>query len=171
MFGLDSPGGPLYPPRTVTRGKSDKTGGIQVVAKNRKAYFNYTVVEHVEAGLVLTGTEVKSLRDGKIQLLDAYATVERGEIWLIHLHISEYVNGSVYNHLPIRPRKLLLHKKEIEKLWEKVKERGYTLIPLEIYFKNGRAKVKLGLCKGKAEYDKRETIRDRDERRRDARDE
>lgn len=155
----------------MTRGKSDKAEGIKLVAKNKKAYFNYTVVESIEAGLVLNGTEVKSLRDGLVQLLDAYVVIERGEAWMLHAHISEYTNGSVYNHMPIRPRKLLLHKKELEKLHDKVKERGWTLIPLELYFKDGLAKVKVGLCKGKAEYDKRDTIRDRDERRRDAREE
>lgn len=139
--------------------------GIKLIAKNRKAYFNYHVVEHLEAGLVLTGTEVKSLRDGKLQLLDSYAAIERNEVFLLHAHIGEYENGTVGAHLPTRARKLLLNRKEIDRLAHKVQERGYTLIPLEVYFKNSRAKVKLGLCRGKAAYDKRATIRERDERR------
>jgi SsrA-binding protein len=136
--------------------------GIKVVAKNKKAYFNYTVIEQIEAGLVLTGSEVKSLRDGRLQLLDAYAVIQRGEMYLMHAHISEYKNGAYANHLPTRARKLLLHRKEIDKLARKVDERGYALVPLEVYFKRGRAKVKLGLCKGKAAYDKRATIKARD---------
>jgi SsrA-binding protein len=136
-----------------------------MVAKNRKAFFNYHVVDHVEAGIALTGTEVKSLRDGKLQLADAYATIERGEVFLIHAFIGEYGHGSFYNHAPTRARKLLLHRREIDRLEQTVKERGFTLIPLEVYFKNSRAKVKLGVCRGKAAYDKRAAIRERDERR------
>jgi SsrA-binding protein len=144
---------------------SAKNDGIKLVAKNRKALFDYEVVESVEAGIVLSGTEVKSLREGKLQLTDAYATIDRGEAWLHHAHIGEYKNGGHYNHIPNRSRKLLLHRNQIEKLGRKVAERGYTFVPLEVYFNKGRAKVKLGLCRGKAEYDKRHSIRDRDERR------
>jgi SsrA-binding protein len=141
------------------------TAAIKLVAKNKKAYFNYHVLEQVEAGLVLTGSEVKSLREGRLQLLDAYATVERGEVFLVHAHIGEYKNGAYANHAPTRTRKLLLHRREIDRLANKVEERGFTLIPLEVYFKDGRAKVKIGLCKGKAAYDKREAIKERDARR------
>lgn len=145
--------------------QADNQDGVKLVAKNRKALFNYHVEDTIEAGLVLRGTEVKSLRDGKVQLLDSYAIVDHHEIFLIHAHIGEYSHGTVYNHEPTRARKLLLHKREIERLEQKVRERGFTLIPLEIYFREGRAKVKLGVCRGKAEYDKREAIKERDERR------
>lgn len=155
----------------MSKAKGEKTGkdGTKLVAKNKKAYFNYQVVEDLEVGLVLTGTEVKSLREGKLQLMDAYAMIERGEVWLVHAHIGEYGHGSYYNHVPLRPRKLLLHRKEIEKLGRKVEEKGFTLIPLEVYFREGRAKVKLGLCRGKASHDKRDSIKERDVRRESSR--
>jgi SsrA-binding protein len=149
--------------------KNGKDPGVKLVARNKKAFFNYHVLEQVEAGMVLTGSEVKSLRDGKLQLLDSYATIERGEAFLLHAHIGEYKNGAYANHAPTRTRKLLLHRREIDRLANKVEEKGYTLIPLEVYFREGRAKVKLGLCKGKAAYDKREAIKERDERRERAR--
>lgn len=137
----------------------------QPIIKNRKAYFDYEIEEEVEAGIVLKGTEVKSLRAGKVQMNDAYARIERGEAFLAQLHISEYEFGNLNNHDPVRVRKLLLNKVEIERLHRKVAEKGFTLIPLEIYFKNGKAKVKIGLCRGKKAHDKRRTIRDRDVRR------
>lgn len=139
--------------------------GVQLIAKNRKARFDYTVVDEVEAGIMLRGTEVKALRDGKLQLVDAYAMIENGEAYLHHAHISEYKNATVFNHDPIRIRKLLLHRREIDRLNAKVKEKGLTLIPLDVYFKNGRVKINLGLCRGKAHYDKRAAIRDRDDKR------
>ncbi len=139
--------------------------GVKRIVLNRKALFNYQVIDHIETGIVLTGTEVKSLRDGKIQLVDAYAHVERGEVYLHHAHIAEYTNGNIHNHDPIRTRKLLLHRQEIFRLEQRVKEKGLTLVPLELYFKRGRVKVKLGFCRGKALHDKRAAIRDRDERR------
>jgi SsrA-binding protein len=142
-----------------------KPTGLKLVAKNKKAYFNYEVLDKVEAGLVLVGSEVKSLRSGKLQLVDAYAKIEEGEAWLIHAHIGDYDHAGAWAHDPTRKRKLLLKKKEIEKLAEKAREKGYTIIPLEVYFKEGRAKVLLGLCKGKAVHDKRKTIRDRDQQR------
>jgi SsrA-binding protein len=148
-----------------------KVDGVKHVATNRKALFNYHVEEHLEVGIALMGSEVKSLRDGKVQLLDAYAIIERGEVWLLHMHIGEYANAGYAGHSPIRARKLLLHRKEIEKLARKVEEKGYTLIPLELYFKRGRLKVKLGLCKGKQAYDKRASIKERDEQRAARRDE
>ena len=138
---------------------------IKVVAKNKKAYFNYDVLDKVEAGLVLVGSEVKSLRAGKLQLVDAYAKIEEGEAFLIHAHIGDYDHAGAWAHDPTRKRKLLLHKKEIERLAGKAREKGYTIIPLEVYFKEGRAKVLLGLCKGKAVHDKRKTIRERDQQR------
>ncbi len=151
----------------MSRGKDKQKSpaGTKVVAKNKKAYFNYQIFETLEAGLVLQGTEVKSLRAGLLQLVDAYAKIEGKEAWLIHAHIGEYSHGGVFNHDPVRRRKLLLHKKEIEKLDAKTRERGYTLIPLEVYFHEGRAKVLLGLGKGKAVHDKRASIKTRDEQR------
>ncbi|MEQ9500140.1 MAG: SsrA-binding protein SmpB [Deltaproteobacteria bacterium] len=139
--------------------------GVKLIVKNRKARFDYTIVDEVEAGVVLQGTEVKSLRDGKIQLADAYAMIDNGEAYLHHAHIAEYTNGNIFNHDPIRIRKLLLHRREIDRLNSKVREKGLTLIPLDVYFKNGRVKINLGLCKGKAHYDKRAAIRERDEKR------
>ena len=138
---------------------------IKLVAKNKKAYFNYEVMEKHEAGLVLRGSEVKSLRAGKLQLVDAYAKIEQGEAWLIHAHIGDYDHAGAWAHDPTRQRKLLLHRQEIEKLESKVREKGFTIIPLEVYFKEGRAKVLLGVCRGKAVHDKRKAIRERDEQR------
>jgi SsrA-binding protein len=143
--------------------------GVQLVAKNRKALFDYEVLDTVEVGLVLKGTEVKSLRDGKLQFRDAYASVHNGEMWLHHAHIAEYTHGNVFNHDPSRSRKLLAHRHEIDRLEAKVNEKGVTLIPLEVYFRRGKAKVKLGLCRGKAKQDKRQSIKERDERRAQAR--
>lgn len=145
--------------------KGQPAEGIKLVAKNRKAFFEYEVTEQVEAGLVLAGSEVKSLRDGRLQLVDAYCVFERDELFMHHAHIGEYRNGAYANHVPTRQRKLLLHKKELERWARKVDERGFTIIPLEVYFKDGRAKVKIGLCRGKAVHDKRAAIKDRDERR------
>lgn len=153
----------------MKRTKPRRPPGVHVVAQNRKARFNFEVVDAFEVGVVLTGTEVKSLRDGKIQLMDAYATVEAGEVWLNHAHIAEYANGTHANHEPTRRRKLLLHRPQIDRLESKVKERGFTLIPLEVYFKEGRAKLMLGLCRGKAVHDKRHAIRERDDKRAAAR--
>ncbi len=116
----------------------------------------------MEVGLVLKGTEVKSLGDGKLQFVDAYAQITEGEVFVHQMHISEYEQGTYANHDPRRVRKLLLHRDEITRLRRKVVEKGYTLIPLEVYFRNGRAKMRLGLCKGKRDFDKRATIRDRD---------
>lgn len=145
--------------------KNKPTPGVQMVARNRKAFFSYEVLEAIEAGMVLQGTEVKSLRAGKLQLLDAYVLIEQGEAYLHHAHIAEYSHGTYANHAPTRTRKLLMHKRELERLLTKVKEKGFTLVPLEVYFKEGRAKVKVGLCRGKAQHDKRATIKDRDEKR------
>lgn len=140
--------------------------GKKIVAVNRKARHDYSILETFETGIVLTGTEVKSLRNGKVSLQDSYADVKNGEVWIYNLHISPYEHGNIYNHDPKRPRKLLLNKDEIAYLVGKVKERGLTLIPLSIYFnERGWAKVELGLAKGKKLYDKRRDIAEREERR------
>ena len=139
--------------------------GIKIVARNRRARHDYELLEKVEAGLVLTGTEVKSLRNGKANLEDAYAEVNDGEAWLVGCDIPEYVQGNRENHLPKRPRKLLLHKREIAKLDSRTTEKGITLIPLSIYFKKGMAKVELSLAKGRKTFDKREAIKKQDAKR------
>jgi SsrA-binding protein len=135
------------------------------VAVNRRAFHDYFVDERLEAGLVLTGTEVKSLREGKCSMRDGYVRVEGGEAWLENVHISGYVRGGYVNHEPMRPRKLLLHGKEIASLIGKVKQKGYTLIPLRVYFLRNRAKVEIGLCRGKRQYDKRQALAAADARR------
>lgn len=130
--------------------------------KNRRARYDYSIEEEVEAGIVLVGTEVKSLRKGEANLNDAYAGEQGEEMWLYNAYIAEYTGGNQFNHESRRPRKLLLHKKEINKLMGRVKAKGVTLIPLSIYFSRGRAKVKLGLATGKRQHEKRDTIKDRD---------
>lgn len=139
--------------------------GIKVVARNKKARFEYFIEDKFEAGLVLVGTEVKSLRAGKVSLKDSYGSVRDGEVFLVGAHITPYSHGTHVNHKPERERKLLLHKREIKKLYGKTRERGFTLVPLSIYFKKGKAKLEMGLGKGKAKYDKREAIKKKDERR------
>jgi SsrA-binding protein len=139
--------------------------GVKLIAKNKKARFNYELSERFEAGMVLTGTEVKSLRLGKANLTDAYARLKDGEVWLMSLHIGPYPYAYYDNHEPERPRKLLLHRAEIKKLTGKVQEQGMSLIPLALYFKRGVAKVELVLAKGKKRHDKRETIKRRDQQR------
>jgi len=135
----------------------------RVVATNRKAYHDYFIEEKFEAGIVLKGTEVKSLRDRRVNLQDSYAGVKDGEIFLHHCHISPYSHGNIMNHDPIRVRKLLLHKKEINKLLGKTQQKGLTLVPLRIYFsERGLAKVELGLAKGKKQHDRRESIKTRE---------
>jgi SsrA-binding protein len=135
----------------------------RVVADNRKARFNYFIDENFEAGIVLTGTEVKSLRDGRSNIADAYASEENGEIWLINSYIPEYHGGNRFNHEPRRPRKLLLNRREINKLLGTLKRGGVTLVPLSVYFnERGRAKVDLGLARGKQAHDKRATIKERE---------
>ncbi|MBX3088160.1 MAG: SsrA-binding protein SmpB [Cryobacterium sp.] len=135
--------------------------GQKVVATNRKARHDYNIEDTYEAGLVLTGSEVKSLREGRASLVDGYAFIDAGEAWLDAVHIPEYVGGTWNNHAPRRTRKLLLHKAQILKIQGKVKEGGYTLIPLSLYFSDGRAKVELAVAKGKREYDKRQALRER----------
>ena len=132
---------------------------------NRKARYDYFIEDEFEAGVVLTGTEIKSIREGKVNLGDSYAIIRNEEIYLLNTHISSYDKGNVFNHEEDRTRKLLMHKSEIKKLNNKVTLEGYTLIPLKIYFNKGRAKVLIGLCKGKKNYDKREAIKKRDTER------
>lgn len=135
----------------------------KVVATNRKAYHDYHVEERFEAGLVLRGTEVKSLREGRVNLQDSYASVDDGEVFLHHCHISPYSHGNIMNHDPLRTRKLLLHRKEINKLIGRTQQQGFTLVPLRIYFSTrGQAKVELALAKGKKLYDRRETVKARE---------
>ena len=129
---------------------------------NRQASHNYYITDTIEAGISLTGTEIKSIRNGKCNIKDSYAIVKNSEVYLLNTHISPYEKGNIFNHDETRTRKLLLHKKEILKLRDKVEIEGYTLIPLKIYFKNGRAKVALGVCKGKHNYDKKEVLKEKD---------
>jgi SsrA-binding protein len=146
-----------------------KESGRKLIAQNRKARHDYTIEDVYEAGMVLLGTEVKSLREGRASLVDAYATVRDGEVWLENLHIPEYTQGTWTNHEPRRRRKLLLHRQEIEKLVGKTKESGLTLVPLSLYFKDGRAKVEIALARGKRSYDKRQSLAARDAQREIAR--
>lgn len=143
--------------------------GEKLVAKNRRAFFEYEVLDQVEAGLVLKGTEVKSLRDGQLQLGDAYARFIRGELFLVNANIAAYKMGGYSNHEPARARKLLLHKRELARISTKIEEKGFTVVPLAVYFKRGLAKVRLGVCRGKKLYDKREAIAKRDAARSAAR--
>jgi SsrA-binding protein len=143
---------------------TDKTK-IKSVSKNKKAFHDYFVDETYETGISLFGTEVKSVREGKINLKDSYVSVKTGEAILIGMHISPYEKGNIFNKDPLRPRKLLLHRREINKLIGLTQQQGYTLIPLEVYFKGSYVKVALGLCRGKKNYDKREAIAERDAKR------
>lgn len=129
---------------------------------NREAKFNYFILEEIECGISLVGTEVKSIRDSKCNLKDSYAIIRNNEVYLLNMHINEYKEGNIFNHDPKRTRKLLLHKKEILKLSNKVNQEGCTLVPLKLYFQKNKVKILLGLCKGKKNFDKRETIKERD---------
>lgn len=142
-----------------------RESGEKVVATNRKARHDYTIEDTYEAGIVLQGTEVKSLREGRASLVDGYAFIDGGEIWLDAVHIPEYTEGTWNNHTPRRKRKLLMHKAQIIKISHKTKEGGYTLVPLSIYFLNGKAKVEIAVAKGKREYDKRQALRERQDQR------
>jgi SsrA-binding protein len=139
-----------------------RESGRKLIASNRKARHDYTILDTWEAGIVLTGTEVKSLRAGRASLVDGYAIIKDGEVWLEGVHVAEYAEGTWTNHTPRRIRKLLLNRSEINRLIGKIKEGGLTLIPLEMYFSDGRAKVELALARGKKEYDKRQTLAKRD---------
>lgn len=139
--------------------------GTKLIAQNKKARFNYSIEDTYECGIELQGTEVKSFKNGNISFPDAFAEIIKNEVWVKNLHISEYSFSSIFNHNPDRPKKLLLHKEEIKRLDRKVQEKGFTLIPLDFYLKNGRVKVKLGVCKGKKQFDKRADIKERDVKR------
>jgi SsrA-binding protein len=138
---------------------------IKTIATNRKAYHNYHILDSLEAGIVLTGTEIKSIRAGRVSLSDAYVRPEGGELWLMNVHIARYEAGSYMSHTPTRPRKLLLHRKEIDNLTSQVLEKSLTLVPLRLYIKNGVAKVEIAPAKGKKLYDKRESIARRELKR------
>jgi SsrA-binding protein len=138
---------------------------IKIIAQNRRARFEYEILDKFEAGLVLVGTEVKSLRQGKCNLADAYAVEEAGEMHLLHLDIPEYSHGNRMNHTPKRPRKILLHRQEIAKIRQRMREKGYTVVPLSLYLKEGLVKVELALVRGKKTHDKRETLAKKDARR------
>jgi SsrA-binding protein len=153
-----------------TDDKTEKSSpGDGVIARNKRATHDYHILDRWEAGIVLTGTEVKALRNGKANLTDAYGIVKEGEVWILNLHIAPYEHGNVYNHEPTRTRKLLMHKREIRRLIGSVEREGLTLIPLDLYFKQGKAKVTLALGKGKKLHDKREDLRRRDDEREMAR--
>lgn len=139
--------------------------GTKLIAQNKKAFHDYHIEETLETGIVLTGTEVKSLRAGRVNLRDSYVTVEKGELFLIGAHISPYEQGNIFNHDPLRNRKLLAHSREIRRLYGKVQMAGYTLVPTKMYFKDGRAKVEIGLAKGKTTYDKRQTLAKKEHQR------
>lgn len=143
----------------------DSAEGKKTVASNRRARHEYDVLERLEAGIALTGTEVKSVRAGKVSIAEAFARVEKGEVWLHDMHISPYEPGGRWNVDPLRPRKLLLHRKEIRKLVGGVEEKGRTLVPLEIYFKRGRAKVELAVAKGRKLHDKRDALKRQEAKR------
>jgi SsrA-binding protein len=154
-----------YEKMLVKEGLSMSKDGIKVLAQNKKARHDYFIEETYEAGIVLTGTEIKSIRKGRVNLKDGYAGIRNGEAWLYNVHISEYEQGNRYNHDPVRTRKLLLHRSEIHKLLGQTKVQGYSLVPLRLYLKGGFCKVEIGLAKGKKNYDKRESIKQRDAQR------
>jgi SsrA-binding protein len=146
----------------MARSKDQSSDDIKDICRNRRAFHEYEVFDRLECGLVLTGTEVKSLRDGHASLEDAYAKIEDGEVWLLGSDIPEYAMGNRMNHKPKRPRKLLLHRREIARFAGKASQRGFTLVPLRMYFRNGRAKVELAVCRGRQLRDKRQTLKQKD---------
>jgi len=139
--------------------------GIKVVATNRKAGHDYFLLEHYEAGIALQGSEIKSIRAGQMSLAEAYVKLDGREAWLVDAHIAPYEQASIFNHEPRRPRRLLMHRSELRKLWNEVRQRGVTIIPIRVYIKDGRAKVEIAVAKGKKLYDKRDTIAKRDAQR------
>ena len=139
-----------------------KKEGIKEIASNRKAFHDYFVLERFEAGIELFGTEVKSIRAGQVNLKDSYCTIREGELFVRGMHVSPYEKGNIFNRDPVRIRRLLMHKREIRKLHALIKQDGYTLVPLSVYFRNAKVKVEVGLCKGKKNYDKRDAIAKRD---------
>ena len=146
--------------------KKNTEPGIKVVATNRKAYHDYTIEDKMEAGIVLIGSEIKSVRAGRVNLRDGYAAIEDGEVWMHNVHIAPYDPASRFGHAPRRARKLLLHRRQINRLAGRLQEKGYTLVPLRLYIRDNRAKVELGLARGKRQYDKRAAIAKRDDERR-----
>ncbi len=149
----------------MTASPESKSGADRLIAQNRRASHDYAILDTIEAGLVLSGTEVKSLRVGKASLAEAWASIDNGEVWVRQMHIPPYEQGNRWNLDPVRARKLLLHREEIVKLQKSVTQKGHTLIPLKLYFSKGRAKLLLGIAKGKKTHDKREAIAERDARR------
>jgi len=145
-------------------GKKDAPG-VKIVAQNRAAPYNYNLLDKVEAGIALVGTEVKTLREGKASLRESYAEVRGGELWLLNCHIPEYRPGGPWNHDPMRPRKLLLHRRELDKFAGRVQQKGLTIVPLKIYFRDGRAKCELALAQGKKFHDRRQAERDQEAKR------
>ncbi len=143
----------------------NKSNGFKLVANNKKAYFDYFIEDKWEAGIELYGTEVKSIRMGKVSIKESYIKIDKGEVYITNMHVSPYEKGNIFNKDPIRTRKLLLHRAEINKLIGKIAEKGYTIVPLQVYLKNGLAKIEIGLGKGKKNYDKRDTIAKKDQRR------
>lgn len=141
------------------------TDAFKTIATNRKARHDYSIDDTFEAGLVLTGTEIKSIRAGHVNLRDGFAVVKEGELWLMNAHIAPYDQGTYANHEPRRPRKLLMHRREINRIAGKLQEKGFTLVPLRLYLKNNRAKIELGLARGKKQYDKRVALREKETRR------
>lgn len=146
-----------------------ENGSFKLLANNKKAYYDYFIEEKWEAGIALSGTEVKSVRMGKVSVKESYVKIDRGEIFIQNMHISPYEKGNIFNKDPIRTRKLLLHKQEIRKLTGKISEDGYTIVPLQVYIKDGLVKVEIGLARGKKNYDKRDSIAKKDQRRETAR--
>ena len=144
---------------------ADKNNSIKIIAQNKKAYYDYFVDERYEAGVELFGTEVKSIRAGKVNVKESYCDIKDGEVYVVGMHISPYEQGNIFNKDPMRPKKLLLHKREILKLFGLVSQKGYTLIPLQVYLKNSRVKIEIGLCRGKKLYDKREDMARNDAKR------
>jgi SsrA-binding protein len=141
------------------------TTAVKTISTNRKARHDYHIDDTFEAGIVLTGTEIKSIRAGRVNLRDSYATIKEGELWLLNTHIAPYQQGTYANHEPRRPRKLLMHRREINRITGKLQERGFTLVPLRLYLKDNLAKVELGLARGKKQYDKRAALREKQTRR------
>jgi SsrA-binding protein len=150
---------------STKKAKQSDDSGRRIVATNRKARHDYHILEVYQAGIALLGTEVKSLRAGHVSLVDSYADIQEGELYLLNCHINPYTHGTAWNHNPMRRKKLLLHRREIDKLAGKIQQRGFTLIPLSVYFERGRAKVDIALAKGKKLYDKREDMKRRDQER------
>ncbi len=151
--------------KMIWKKRSRDNGKGRLIANNKKAYFDYFIEEKYEAGLVLHGTEVKSLRMGKCSIKEAFIRIENGEVYAYGMHISPYEKGNIFNKDPLRPKKLLLHKQQIRKLIGSSAEKGYTLVPLQVYFRDGRAKIEIGLARGKKLYDKRQDIAKKDQRR------